>query len=156
VNVTAFSDASFCHRTNAAAWAGWVKSDRGRVYRGGVIRVNILNSSEAEFCALANTLALAEKRRLLQIGDRMIAQTDSLRVQSVLSGTASLRLSQRERQVVNWVRDLVARMSLRLDVRHVKGHLGSVTPRNAVNTVCDTIARQHMRQERARRQPRPD
>ena len=156
MNITAFSDASFCDRTKAAAWAGWVKSDRGRVYRGGVIRTGVLNSSEAEFCALANTLALAEKGGLVEPGDRMIAQTDNHRVQSVLSGAANFRLTQCEHEVVEWVQNFVTRLSLRLDVRHVKGHRGSVTPRNAVNTVCDAIAKKHMRQERARRQRRRD
>ena len=156
MNVTAFSDASFCDQTKAAAWAGWVKSDRGRVYKGGVIRTSVVNCNEAEFCALANTLALAEKSGLVEIGDRMIAQTDNSRVQLVLAGTASLRLTQCEREVVKWVRNLVKRLSLHFDVRHVKGHLGTVTPRNAVNTVCDTIAKRHMRLERARRQRRRD
>ena len=156
MNVTAFSDASFCGETKAAAWAGWVKSDRGRIYQGGVIRTRILNSNEAEFCALANTLALAEKGGLLEAGDRMIAQTDNRRVQSVLTRAASPHLTQCEQEVVKWVEDLVKRLSLRFHVRHVKGHLGSVTPRNAVNTVCDTIAKRHMRQERARRRRRCD
>jgi ribonuclease HI len=151
MNVTAFSDASFCEETKAAAWAGWVKSDRGRVYKGGVIRTIVVSSNEAEFCALANTLALAEKGGLLEIGDRMIAQTDNRRVQSVLTGVANFHLTQCEHEVVNWVQNRVKRLSLRFVVRHVKGHHGSVTPRNAVNTVCDAIARQHMRRERARR-----
>lgn len=154
--VTAFSDASFCHDTKAAGWAGWIKSDRGRTYKGGVIRAGVVNASEAEFCALGNTLALAKRRGLVEAGDWMIAQTDNQRVRTVLSGAASFRLTQREHEVVEWVEDFVKRLSLRFDIRHVKGHLGSLTPRNAVNTVCDKIARQHMKQERVLRQRRRD
>jgi len=154
VIVTAFSDASFCDGTKAAGWAGWVKSDRGRVSTGGVIRASVMSASEAEFCALANTLALGEKRGVLLANDWTIVQTDSLRAQLVLSGAAQYRLTPREREVVKWVERFVLRLSLRLDVRHVKGHRGTVTPRNAVNSLCDDSARKHMRQERVRRQRR--
>jgi len=154
--VSAFSDASFCHDTLAAGWAGWIKSDRGRIYRGGVIRAGVENTNEAEFCALGNTLALARRRGLVDRGDWLIAQTDNQRVRTVLTGATNFHLTQCEHEVVKWVEDFVKQLSLRFDIRHVKGHLGTLTPRNAVNTVCDKIARQHMRQERVLRRRRRD
>jgi hypothetical protein len=51
--------------------------------------------------------------------------------------------------VVAAYRDKVAAADVVVEFRHVGGHKGTVTPRNAVNTWCDGECRRLMRAARA-------
>ncbi len=53
--------------------------------------------------------------------------------------------------VVTAYQQKIAAAGIEVEFRHVSGHRGTVTPRNAVNTWCDAECYRLMRQARAAR-----
>jgi len=177
VLITLFSDASMCERRNVGGWAAWLRCDRHRYpYRtGGAFAVRVNDTAMAESMAVVNALASAIREGFIEAEDVVLIQTDNNSVMGVLEGTVVRRMSKavRERkgltrnQAKRVVRDrnaeigmvsamflsYVARHSLTVRWRHVKGHRGTVDRRSAVNTYCDEQARIHMRAARGRTVP---
>jgi ribonuclease HI len=133
--ITLVADASFCHTSKAYGWCFWIKhgvEPRTIVKSGGGI--GIANSGDAELEALMQGLQEIEA-----LGTDM--HKKYIVVQSDCTG-ALARLEPRLKQ-------LVALGAGKAYTKHVKGHQGNKTPRNAVNTLCDRNAGQQMRRYRA-------
>lgn len=148
--ITLFTDASYCSRSRVAAYAAWAKADGRTVRHSGVLKQPVPNSSLAETMALVNGIHLAFAAMRPPAASKIIAQTDCLTAIQALSGL--LRRAQVIRQyaaVVAAYRDKVAGSGVVVEFRHVHGHEGTVTPRNAVNTWCDGECRRLMRAARA-------
>jgi hypothetical protein len=99
--------------------------------------------------ALVNGIHLAIAAMRPPAASKIIAQTDCLAAIQALSGM--LRRAQAIRQyaaVVAAYRDRVTSSGVVVEFRHVGGHKGTVTPRNAVNTWCDGECRRLMRAAR--------
>ncbi len=147
--ITLFTDASYCSRSRVAAYAAWAKADGRTVRHSGVLRQPVPNSAMAETMALVNGIHVAIAAMRPPAASRIIAQTDCLGAIQALSGL--LRRAQVIRQyeaVVAAYRDKVAASGVVVEFRHVRGHKGTVTPRNAVNTWCDEECRRLMRAAR--------
>ena len=115
----------------------------------GVLKQPVPNSSLAETMALVNGIHLAIAAMRPPAASKIIAQTDCLAAIEALSGM--LRRAQAIRQyaaVVAAYREKVAAAGVVVEFRHVRGHKGTVTPRNAVNTWCDEECRRLMRAAR--------
>jgi ribonuclease HI len=148
--ITLFTDASYCSRSRVAAYAAWAKADGRTVRHSGVIKQPVPNSSLAETMALVNGIHLAIAAMRPPAASKIIAQTDCLAAIQALSGL--LRRARAIRQyeaVVAAYREKVAASGIAVEFRHVGGHQGTVTPRNAVNTWCDGECRRLMRAARA-------
>jgi ribonuclease HI len=148
--ITLFTDASYCNRSRVAAYAAWAKADGRTVRHSGVLRQPVPNSSMAETMALVNGIHLAIAAMRPPAASKIIAQTDCLGAIQALSGL--LRRAQVIRQyeaVIAAYRDKVAAAGVVVEFRHVRGHKGTVTPRNAVNTWCDEECRRLMRAARS-------
>jgi hypothetical protein len=81
---------------------------------------------------------------------KIIAQTDCLGAIHALTGT--IRRARTARQfaaVVTAYQQKIAAAGIDVEFRHVSGHRGTVTPRNAVNTWCDAECHRLMREARA-------
>ena len=132
--ITLVADASFCHTTKAYGWCFWIKhgvEPLTIVKSGGGI--GIANSGEAELEALMQGLQEIEALGAAMHGKYIVVQSDC---------TGALdRLESRLKQLV----ELGAGKAY---TKHVKGHQGNKTPRNAVNTLCDRRAGQEMRRYR--------
>jgi len=143
--ITLFTDASYCSRSRVAAYAAWAKADGRTVRHSSVLKQPVQTSSLAETMALVNGIHLGPPA-----ASKIIAQTDCLGAIQALSGM--LRRAEVIRQyaaVVAAYRDKVAAADVVVEFRHVGGHKGTVTPRNAVNTWCDGECRRLMRAARA-------
>jgi len=147
--ITLFTDASYCSRTRIAAYAAWAKADGRTLRRSGVLRQPAANSTLAETMALVNGIHLAIAGMQPPPASRIIAQTDCLTAIEALTGGFT------NPKAIRQYADIVAAYRLRIDAarvvvefRHVGGHKGTVTPRNAVNTWCDTECRRLMRAAR--------
>ncbi len=175
--ITIFSDASMCEKRNVGGWAAWLRCDRRRYpFRtGGPFTVRVNDTAMAESMAVVNALASGIAQGFVEPEDVVLIQTDNNSVMGVLEGTVVRRMSKavRERkgltraQAKRLVRDrnaeigivssvflsYVAKNSLTIRWRHVKGHRGNVDRRSAVNTYCDQQARIHMRAARGRTVP---
>lgn len=159
--VTVFADASLDPATGAAGWGCWIKADGARsVTRGGEFREKMRNIVQAEVCAIANALRIAQVMGVLS-GHVMI-QSDS----AVALGCIRQRCGAADSPVQGGVRvhprrqkphpyysqaiDLIAEMlkGVKVTVRHVRGHQQGVG-RTWVNNECDRLAKRGMRRARA-------
>lgn len=143
--VTMFTDGAWNQQKRVGAWAAWMKmGDRATVRRSGMLlKFPMGQSGTAELAAIANGLAV-----LASIEDppwprsRVIVQTDSQEaIDALTRGSHTLECSA---VVVRHVLESIAKTGWRLDLRHVKGHAGTATARNAVNTWCDAECRRLM------------
>lgn len=166
IDVTVFADAPICSKTGAAGWGGWFKAasmERGQTC-GGQLSARLKTSGEAEAQAIANTLAVVEGFGLLSTGATVMLQSDSLETLSAIRGRLNAEdrpaakgcsVSRRRRTVkskpmaaaLDFIGEVTKRHSLRLIVRHVRGHQ-SGDGRNWVNRECDRLAKAGMRARR--------
>jgi ribonuclease HI len=161
-----FADASFCHKTKAAGWGAWVKrDDRVSEAFGGSFRDTMPNSTDAELCALANALHRALARRMIEPGDVVMLQSDSLgalvRIRSTIPATfdnpargglavgVSRKATGRDvaQAAADRIKALADGANLTLVTRHVRGHQEG-GGRHWVNETCDQIAKAGMRKAR--------
>ena len=144
--ISLFTDASFCPRTGAAGWAAWAKEDGATVRQSGAFKSAMENSAMAEAGALVNGLFVVLSLIDPPPRSKIIAASDNMEVVRLagLAHTPVGRLTQPLQRLQNM---LLARGVL-MHMRHVKGHKGTITPRNAVNTWCDGAAKEHMRAAR--------
>lgn len=165
--ITVFSDASHCPNTKAGGWGAWAKRDgwdAGRTF-GGVISPRVLNASEAEAWAIANTLGMLKIENALDGVRTIIVQSDSLRSLSLVRQLLGARVSDHadgakidmnrlnpsrlEKAAMDQLREVLTPREALIYVRHVRGHKPG-GGRSWVNRTCDKIARDHMLKERER------
>lgn len=153
--VTVFTDASFCHRTKAAGFAVWIKTDRQTLRHAGAFKIDIAEAWEAETAALGNGICGAIIRLDLQRGDIVVAASDCLRAIDIISGTGK-RPGKAMKKVADHVRSEVEKRGIDLRLKHVKAHQGKEAgPRHAVNEWCDGAAKAVMRKRRAANSDNP-
>jgi ribonuclease HI len=148
--ITLFTDASYCNRTQVGAYAVWAKTDGRTVRHSGVLKELVPSSALAETMALVNGIYVTIAAMRPPAASKIIAQTDCLGAIQALSGM--LRRAHAVRQfaaTVNAYQQKIAASGVTVEFRHVSGHRGTVTPRNAVNTWCDEECRRQMRAARA-------
>jgi serine/threonine-protein kinase RIO1 len=81
---------------------------------------------------------------------KIIAQTDCLGAIHALSGTVKRARAVRQfAPIVTAYQRKIEAAGVVVELRHVSGHRGTVTPRNAVNTWCDAECHRLMRAARA-------
>jgi ribonuclease HI len=146
---TVIADASFCPNTKAAGYAIWIKCDGATTRHAGAFKAPVHSAADAETRALANGIIGAIAVHGLRGGDIIVAQTDCTRAIDVLSGR-NRRPRKHEAEVAAAVRNAQQTPTGRIEIRfrHVPGHKGNVTPRNAVNEWCDREAKNVMRKNR--------
>lgn len=128
--ITLVADASFCHRTKAYGWCYWIKygvTPTTIIKSGGGI--GLPNSNEAEVEALVQGL-----NAIVDLDDKILGK--HIVVQSDCTGALA--------RVQPIFAELIKLGAKRAYSKHVKGHQGNRTPRNAVNTLCDRLAGQEM------------
>jgi hypothetical protein len=144
--ITLFTDASHCAKTHVAAYAAWAKTDGRTVRRAGVLKEPVPDSSVAEAQALVNGLCFALAVLKPGVDSRIIAQTDCLTAIAALTGQLRKQKSMaRFAPVTAAYQTRIASTGIVVEFRHVTAHKGVATPRNAVNTWCDTECRKLMR-----------
>jgi hypothetical protein len=143
---TLFTDASHCMTTDVAACAAWAKTDGRTVRRAGVLKEPVPDSSVAEAQALVNGLCFALAVLKPRPDSRIIAQTDCLAAIAALTGQLRRQKSlARFAPVTAAYQARIASAGIVVEFRHVAAHKGVATPRNAVNTWCDSECRKLMR-----------
>lgn len=144
--ITLFTDASHCAETHVAAYAAWAKADGRTVRRAGVLKEPVPDSAIAEAQALVNGLCFVLAAFAPEVDSKIIAQTDCLAAIAALTG--QLRKPKalvRFASVTAAYQTRIAATGIAVEFRHVTAHKGVVTPRNAVNTWCDSECRKLMR-----------
>jgi hypothetical protein len=130
-----FTDASHNEALQRATYAVWFKWDGQTFRHAGPIRGPITQIGDGELAAIANGIYLALKHVPYLMGGKIIIQTDSMEAIAALLNRRHRRPTAH--RIVDHILNLQLANNLTLDYRHVKGHKGNLTPRNAVNTWCD-------------------
>ncbi|HTW70865.1 MAG TPA: RNase H family protein, partial [Acetobacteraceae bacterium] len=147
--ITLFTDASYCSRFRIGAYAAWAKADGRTVRHSGVLKQAVASSSLAETMALVNGIFVALAAMRPPTASKIIAQTDCLTAIHALSGMLRKAATIKQYEpVVAAYRGKIAAAGIAVEFRHVSGHKGTVTPRNAVNTWCDAECRRLLRAAR--------
>lgn len=111
------------------------------------MRTRPANSTEAETYGICNSVQIAINKGLIQPGDHVLIQCDSMGSLQALRGDRP-HLSGGEREAVEWFKRLLNSVGFTFDTRHVKGHTGETTGRHGANEHCDKRAKKHMKQKR--------
>lgn len=151
MQVTILTDASWCPETRATGYGYWIASARGK-RPGGNVMQPAQNSSHAEMMAIANSLHVAVNAGLVEPGDEVLIQTDSI---DAIAGLKGERLKYEtftpEMGLVRqFVIQFIEKNRLTLEYRHVKGHSNRPESRFKANNHCDERAKGFMRKERKR------
>lgn len=164
MRITLFSDAGLCPRTRVSSWGVWMRSERGIVRYGGIFKKPISPPNHspdvilAEVAAAINGVVVGISSGLIQKGDHVLIQTDNAQVGNVLTGWKPKGMASDRRAYYQQTSDtfaaLLERHGFTHEWRHVKGHKGNSTPRNAVNTYADQVASFYLKL--GRHQKRPD
>ena len=151
VLVSLFTDASFCHETQAAGWGYWARSERCRKWGGGPFKELINEVAEAELAAVANGMVASVRDGVTHRGDKVLIQCDNMQVVTALSTGFGVRTLQFN-HILDTFKALRDRYELVTEVRHIKGHTKGpkAKSRHYVHNVADRIAKQHMNAERKR------
>ena len=140
--VTLFTDASFNRALGRGVWAAWAKADGKTIRYSGALREPMSDIAECELAAIGNGLAAVKAKFAPPFGSKIIVATDSAEAIASLRSRNHPRVKCRF--LTNYIHALAQAEGWTLDIRHVKGHRGAATPRNAVNTWCDKECRRLM------------
>jgi hypothetical protein len=134
-----FTDISLCNRTQIAAYAVWAKADGRTLRYGALFKTPMSDVNDAESRAIVNGVVIVLRTIQPETGSKIIAQTDSL---------SAIRLLEGKSETAVLIKSKLQAAGVVIEYRHVKGHKGNATPRNAVNTWCDRECGRLMRQAR--------
>lgn len=150
MNITINTDASFCSKTKAAAFAFYIVGTGIKITGSGVFKADVKNSEVAETMAIGNAIhALLAKDIKIDKVYYIIINTDCLTAINKLSTGKGLGTHKKVRILKE---KLVKRYKpKRFEFRHVKAHNGAPDARSWVNDWCDREAKRHMRKERKKR-----
>lgn len=144
--ITLFCDASFCPKTKAGGFGGWVKFGfPPRTFRVGGVLDQCNNAEEAEICAVIYTLTHAQNSKWFNTdfnweGKVLVIQSDCQGAIRKLKPVMGKNLKHLKLKYIKW--------------KWVKGHSGYGNKRSAVNEFCDKQAKKYMYEERKRRRNR--
>lgn len=127
--ITIFSDASFCNKTKASGFGGWVRlptESRAHITRGAY---SSRDNNVAELEGINRTLWFAMTKTSFD-GVRVVIQCD-----------CEWALREFIDKHMEMLRDLNPKS---IKIKHVKGHQSFNNPRYKVNNMCDQIAKQEM------------
>ena len=140
--VTMFTDASFSNRHRRGTWAAWAKMNGNTMRRSGILKDSVQSPEVAELCAIANGLVALHQQWAEEVGHKIIIQTDCKNAIHRIQGVA--KPNKHTAKAVAFIKGYAQKRGWELEFRHVKGHKGTATPRNAVNTFCDAECRRQM------------
>lgn len=145
--VTVFTDASFCHKTLAAGYAIWMKTDAATYRHAAPFKVAISSPEEAETAALANGIIWAAIKFNLTHKDFLVAASDCK------NAIAWIEIGYKPKnflikEFILRTRKEVSARGFKLKLKYVPAHRGYATKRTSVNEWCDKSAKKIMRNER--------
>lgn len=166
-----FADASFDHRLNKGGWGAVIKGDSHDWIEVSGPLEDCPTSMEAELRALANGLQVAIKRGVVVNDSIVLLQSDCLAALAIiLGGVPGCRASQGPSDIelpvprrpskgvqnslaIAHIKTLVAGRSIRLLVRHNRGHAGGNNGRSIISNRADRLAgKQLQKLRRARKE----
>ena len=131
--ITIFTDAGYSSVHKVGTWAAWTKCAGKTERYSGILKGSITYNGEAELKAIYNGMFVAAKR-FDSSAPYVVVQSDCLEaLQAILNGHKRAE----DNRIAMMIRTFAIEHNWTMDYRHVKGHKGNTTKRNAVNTWCD-------------------
>lgn len=140
---TVITDASYCHRTKAAGWAAWIRTDgQPPIKRYGTFKDTPSGPAQAELWASYNGLYFAHAVGATTV----LLQTDCMAVVDKFNGNMSALAGSLKAKPYA---ELKAKgINLQIKAKHVKGHTKTQDARSYCNRWCDEWAKKQMRKQR--------
>lgn len=148
MNVTLLCDASYCPDYKVAGYGYWIASQRGKIGGAGKIVDDVEDTNTAEMMAICNTIWHGVGHKLIERGDRLLIQTDSLAAIDRLRGQKVVTITKQQTTVLEYYEKVVRRLELEVVLRHVKAHTINKEARFVANRMCDKRAKEQMRAAR--------
>lgn len=148
MNVTVLSDASYCPKYKVAGYGYWIACGRGKLGGGGQILEDVEDTNAAEMMAICNAVWHGVTDKLIQEGDNLLIQTDSLAAIDRLRGQRVVTVTEQQSRVIAYYEKAIRRLELSVHLRHVKGHTLHQEARYVANRMCDKRAKEQMRAAR--------
>lgn len=147
--LTVYTDASVCNRSGAAGWGCWVRNDAGdrRSFSGPIGRT-VLNSTDAEFCAAANSIHAACKSLKPVPGTLIVLVTDCLTLVQALRGAKPRKRTSVQGEASAFILTLVKNLDCQLRCNKVKAHSDRDGARSYINRIVDQLAKAAMQKRR--------
>lgn len=133
--VTMFTDASWNYNAKIGVYAIWAKCDGDTIRHSGQFNTPMPQIGTAELGAISYGLLHIARGFDLTEDTKVLIQTDSL--EAISAYRTGKHPRQIDRNIALHIKEFAKTHGWRLELRHVKGHLGNATPRNAVNNWCD-------------------
>lgn len=136
--ISLFTDASFQHTTLIGGWGFWARKDNVRAWGKGKFKRPLVNSFEAEMCAIANSIVELERRQILLRDCHVLIQTDNQQAVNVFMKDhkcSSPIAVEAKSLVINHAKHNQWSFTL----RWIKGH-SSGAPRQWANNFADKLA----------------
>lgn len=151
--ITVFTDAGFCPKTHIATWAVWAKCDGKTLRSSGVFKQDVCISDIAEVKAIINGLFKAIKTIEPAPRSKFIVQTDSkTAIKALTTGMSNKARKRKEFGSLKTVFEDLTK-NFEIEFKWVQSHQGTVTPRNAVNSWCDSECTRLLNNARKVKQP---
>lgn len=145
--VTINTDASFYEPLKIAAFAYWIKCDKGKLNKRGSFRDNVDNPQVAEFMAITNALHALSRKKWKDI-TLIIINTDCLNIIHYLNGDQhKIRRYKIDTNLLSPIKEVYTKYlknyfnNIKVQFRHVKAHTKTDDPRSFVNNWCDQAAK---------------
>lgn len=135
--VTLFTDAGFCPTSRLGSWAAWAKFDGQTLRTSGLFKTNPTGSDTAEVQAIINGVYSVLKEFNPEPDSKIIIQSDCKTAMKVLENPVGKKAKKFAEFLALRDKFQTLTVNLRVEFRHVEGHKGTSTKRNAVNTYCD-------------------
>lgn len=143
---TIIADASFCPEYKVGGYGFWIVNDEGSLAGGGTFKTPVFDNNVCEFLACVNALYISEINGLIKNRDKVIVQTDNSFAISMFGSDAEFRRNRDKvcLHAYNLVEELLLRLNLRVEIRHIKGHTAKTDKRSIAQQSCDRRARSYM------------
>ena len=155
MHVTILSDASYCPKYKVAGYGFWIACSRGKLGGGGQILEDVEDTNAAEMMAICNAVWHGVTDQLIERGDKLLIQTDSLAAIDRLRGQRVVTVTDQQKRIVAYYEKAVRRLELNVQLRHVKGHTIHQEARFVANRMCDKRAKEQTRAARKTRAAQP-
>lgn len=144
MQVTIFTDASFCQDTRVCAFGYYIVNSQGRREGARSLNVRPHYAHEAEALAIANALYQAIKYSMVYVNGNVLIRTDCERAINVFTKQVN-DLTWHEERALNYFLKVCESNNLQCSFIHIKGHSGINTPAKYAHDKCDKFALKKMR-----------
>lgn len=148
MNVTLLSDASYCPDHKVAGYGWWIACGRGKQGGSGRIDTSVYDVNSAEMMAICNSIWHGVGLGLIQRGDDLLIQTDSLASIDRLEAKREVKVTEQQQTIIAYFEKVTRRLGLGIEFRHVKAHTNLSAPRYVANRMCDLRAKKEMLEAR--------